>query len=541
MTDERDNTTPPSPPPAAEYAEYTGITRWIILFAVMLGTLLQVVDTSIVNVAIPTMMGNLGVTLDQISWVTTGYIIANVIVLPLTGWLSSHFGRRRYLAWSMIIFTVASFFCGTARDLNTLIFFRILQGAGGAALLSTAQATMMEIFPPQQLGMVQAIYGIGIMVGPTIGPTLGGWITDNYSWPWIFFINLPIGILAAFLTLVFVHDSKYKRVSGASVDAIGIGFLALGLGCMQTVLEKGNREGWFDSSLINWLVVLAVLGLLAFVIWELRIEHPAVNLRVLKNRSLAAGSLFGAIVGFGLFGGTFILPVFLQQMQHYTAQQSGMLMVPGALATAVSMPIVGMLISKFPSRNLVAIGAIGFIISMFMLQTLTADTGVTQIFWPLVLRGASMGFLFVPLTLATLAGLQGRDIAEGTGLFALFRQLGGSAGIAILTTFLDHRADFHRARLVEYINVYSTTALQRLMGAQRMLIAKGVAPPIARQQALALFDRMVQSQAMILAFEDVFLVVAFIFIIALPLLLLFRKSLPSSYKKKEQQAAVMAD
>ena len=538
--DDHDATTGGSPP-QEEYASYTGFTRWIILFAVMLGTLLQVVDSSIVNVAVPTMMGNLGVTLDQISWVTTGYIIANVIVLPLTGWLSSYFGRRRYLAASMMIFTAASFFCGTAHDLNTLIFFRIVQGAGGAALLSTAQATMMEIFPPWQLGMVQAIYGIGIMVGPTIGPTLGGWITDNYSWPWIFFINLPIGIVATILTLMFVHDSKYKRAAGASVDVIGIGFLAVGLGCMQMVLEKGNREGWFDSSLINGLTVLSVVGLIAFVLWELHVKHPAVNLRVLKNRPLAAGSLFGFIVGFGLFGGTFILPVFLQSMQHYTAQQSGFAMLPGALATAVSMPIVGRLSGKVSARLLVAIGAIGFIISMFMLQALTSNSSVDSIFWALVLRGASMGFLFVPLTLATLAGLQGRDIAEGTGLFSLFRQLGGSAGIAILSTFLDHRADFHRARLVEYVNVYSTTALQRLLGMQHMLMAKGAAPPIARQQALTLLDHLVQGQAMILAFSDVFLVVAFIFIVALPLLFLFHKSLPSSYRRGEKPDAVIAD
>jgi len=518
-----DTTKTLAPQPQEEYATYTGATRWIILVAVMLGTLMQVVDSSIVNVSIPSMMGNLGVTLDQISWVSTGYIIANVIVLPLTGWLASCFGRKRYLAGSMAIFTIASLFCGTAHSLNSLIFFRILQGAGGAALLSTAQATMMEIFPPAQLGMIQAIYGVGVMVGPTIGPTLGGWITDNYSWPWIFYINLPIGIVATILTLLFVHDSKYTRRKGATVDVIGIGFLAIGLGCMQMVLEKGNREGWLESPLICWLILLTVVGTVMFIIWELRVEHPAVNLRVLKNRNLAAGSLFGAIVGFGLYGGVFILPVFLQNLRQYTAQQSGFAMLPGAIATAVVMPIIGRMVMKISPRVLVACGAVGFIISMIMLRTLTMDTGTDDIFWPLVLRGASMGFLFVPLTLATLAGLRGRDIAEGTGLFTLFRQLGGSAGIAFLSTFLDHREAYHRSLLVEHISQYKSVAFQRINMYQYYFMSKGYAQATAHKQSLSLIDLTIQGQSAILAFEDAFILIGLCFVVAMPLLLLFKK------------------
>lgn len=524
--------------PKHEYESYSAATRWIILSAVMLGTLMQVVDSSIVNVAIPKMMGNLGATLDQIGWVSTGYIIANVIVLPLTGWLAARFGRTRYLAFSIVLFTVASFFCGTARSLDALIFFRIVQGIGGAALLSTAQATMMEIFPPWQLGMVQAIFGIGVMVGPTIGPTLGGWITDNYSWPWIFFINIPLGILATIITLLFMHDSQYHKVRSSQVDVIGIGFLAVGLGCMQTVLEKGNREGWFSSSLICWLSVLAVLGIALFVIWELRVPYPAVNLRVLKNRGLAAGSLFGAVVGFGLYGGVFILPVFLQQLRHFTAQQSGMTLLPGAIATACIMPVIGKIVSRFSSRNLVAVGAIGFIVSCWMLSTLTMDTSGEHIFWPLIVRGISMGFLFVPLSLAALSGLRGREISEGTGLFNLFRQLGGSAGIALMSTFLDHRAAFHRQVLLEHINVYSTAALQRLTVLQQMFIAKGSAPVTAKTQAVSLIDQIVQGQSMILAFEDVFVIVAIIFIAAMPLLLIFKKKTLTATTASQEPAEI---
>jgi MFS transporter, DHA2 family, multidrug resistance protein len=511
-----------------EDAGYTGLVRWIILAAVMLGTLLEVLDTSIVNVAIPEMMGNLGATLDQISWVSTGYIIANVIVLPLTGWLSSFFGRRRYLAGSIILFTAASFLCGTARSLDALVLFRIMQGVGGAALLSTAQAVMLEVFPPAQHGLVTAIFGIGVMVGPTVGPTLGGWITDNYSWPWIFFINLPIGTLAAILTILFMRDSRYQQAPSGRVDLPGIGLLALGIGSLQMVLERGNREDWFQSPLIGWLSALAVVGLLLFLVWELRSSTPAVNLRVLKHRGLAAGTAFAAVLGFGLYGGVFILPIYLQQWRHYTAAQTGWILFPGGIATALTMPVVGKLVTRFSARSLAAVGTLGFITSMLLLHHLTIETGPEHLFWPLVLRGASMGFLWVPLSMAALAGLEGRDLAAGAGLFNLMRQLGGSAGIAFLSTLLDHRTAFHRAVLVERISNYSAAALERLHAMVAAMIASGAPPAIARQQGLALVDRAVQTQATILAFEDVFLIVAIAFLAALPLLLLFKKTRPGA-------------
>jgi DHA2 family multidrug resistance protein len=505
-----------------EFSEYSGTLRWIILVAVMLGTIMQVIDTSIVNVAIPTMMGNLGVTLDEIGWVSTGYIIANVIILPLTGWFSSTFGRRKYLTTSMVIFTASSFFCGTSHTLAQLIFFRVLQGAGGAALLSTAQATLLEIFPPWQQGMVQSIFGIGVMVGPTVGPTLGGWITDNYSWPWIFFINIPIGITASLLTFFFMHDSRHQSAPEGGVDVTGIGFLAVGLGCMQVVLEEGNTDDWFQSNFIIWMTVLSALGLVAFILWELHTKYPAVNLRVLKHRELAAGTIFGALTGFGLYGGIFILPVFLQDILGYTAQQTGLIMFPGAMATAFMMPIIGRLIGRFNPRNLAAIGVVGFIASMGLLHQISINTGPDQMYWALILRGASMGFLWLPITLATLSGLRGKDIAEGAGLYNLSRQLGGSTGIAFLSTFLDNRTSYHRAMLVENVTVYSQATMQRLKLLEGAMIAGGSSFHAAQMQALALIDQSVQVQATILAFEDAFLVVGIAFLFALPLLLLFR-------------------
>ncbi|MGE5530695.1 MAG: DHA2 family efflux MFS transporter permease subunit, partial [Bacteroidota bacterium] len=438
-------------PTRPEWMEYTPSNRITIMIALMMGTLMQMIDTSIVNVAIPTMQGNLGATLDQISWIATGYILANVITLPLTGWLSHLFGRRFYLAGSIALFTLASMFCGMSRSLPMLIFFRMLQGVGGAALMATAQATMMEIFPPAQLGMVQAIFGIGVMVGPALGPTLGGWLVDNFTWPWIFYINIPVGILATFLTLLFMHDSKYERVHGTRVDFLGIFLLAVGLGALQTLLEKGTREGWFQSNLIIWLTLAAVSGIVSFIIWELRCPHPVLNLRVLRHRGFAAGVVFGTTIGFGLYGGMFILPVFLQGIRRYTAMQSGLLMIPGAIATALAMPVAGRLVSRMVPRNLTAIGMVGALISMFMLRTVDAQTGSAQILWPLILRGASLGLIFVPMTIATLAGLPGREMGEASALYNLARQLGGSAGIAYLSTFINHRLDGHYAVLADNV------------------------------------------------------------------------------------------
>lgn len=493
------------------------------MIALMLGVVLEILDVSIVNVAIPDMMGNLGATLDEINWVATGYIVANVIVLPLTGWLAARFGRRRYLAGSIILFTCASVLCGLSTSLTQLILFRILQGAGGAALLSTAQATLFEIFPPNQISMVQAIFGIGVMVGPTVGPTLGGWITDNYTWRWVFFINVPTGVAGAILTLMFLKESRFRVRPTSKIDFIGIGFLALGIGSMQIVLDRGNREDWFQSDFIVWFTVCAVVGLIAFVIWELRVDEPAVNLRILRYRDFAAGCAYGVVLGFGLYGVIFILPVFLQSLLGYSATETGWIVFPGGAATALTLPLTGKLGNIMPPRQMVAIGTIGFIASMWMLHDISLDTGPQHLFWPLVLRGAALGFLFLPLTLASLISLVGKDIGAGTGIFNLFRQLGGSMGIAFLSTFLDHRGNVHRSVLVEQINVYNPIALQRMHELQKAFMAKGASAPVAKQQALALLDRTVQNQATVMAYSDAFLLVAIVFAGALPLLFFFKK------------------
>lgn len=515
----------PAVAPRSEYLEYSRADRITIMVALMLGVLMEMIDTSIVNVAVPTMQGNLGATLDQISWVATGYILANVITLPLTGWLSSIFGRRLYLAGSMAAFTAASLGCGLSHSLGMLVLFRILQGVGGAALISTAQATMMEIFPPHQLGMVQAMFGIGVMVGPAIGPTLGGWITDNFNWPWIFFINLPVGAVACVMTLIFMHDSKIHRAR-RSVDLIGILLLAVGLGSLQTLLEKGTREGWFESTLIIWLTIAAVAGLISFVVWELRIAHPVINLRVLRHRGFAAGTIFGTTLGFGLYGGMFILPVFLQGVRRLTAEQSGLAMLPGALATACMMPIVGQLVTRVVPRNIVIFGVIGAAISMFMFHNLSAESGQSQILAPLIVRGLSMALVFVPLTLATLAGLPARELAEGSSLYNLSRQLGGSAGIAFLSTFINHRLDAHYAVLSDRVNAYNPAAMMRLQQLAHYFQSQGFSPPVSRQQGLLLLQKIVLQQGAVMSYQDAFLVMGAVFLALMPLLLLFEKSSP---------------
>src|SRR2546426_4488355 len=319
--------------------------KYIIAITVSLASVLELLDTSIVNVAIPHMMGNLGATLDEIAWVSTGYIVANVIVLPITGWLSAYFGRRRYFAGSIALFTIASFMCGNAHSLVSLVIWRIIQGLGGGALLSTSQAIVYEEFPREEYGTAMAIFGVGVMVGPTLGPTVGGWITDTYGWPWIFYINIPFGMIALALTMSFINDSRHQERS-ASVDFIGLGLLAVGIGALQTMLERGERLDWFASPSVRLLAITSALSLITFIWHELRTEHPVVDLRILKSRQLAVGVVFGLVLGVCLYATVFVLPVYLQNVRQFTANQTGLVILPGALASAFTMAFMGRLQGK---------------------------------------------------------------------------------------------------------------------------------------------------------------------------------------------------
>ena len=508
-----------APPPAEDAPNPL---RWLIVVAAMIGAVLEVLDTSITNVAIPQMQGNLGATLSQIGWVNTGYIISNVIVLPITGWLSDRFGRRHYFAASITAFTLASLMCGTSHTLGGLVFWRIIQGLGGGGLLATGQVIMLQAFPKSQQGIATAIFGVGVMVGPSLGPVLGGWLTDNYSWPWIFFVNLPFGIAAVVMTLLFVPNVGGGRTSNR-VDFLGVGLLAAGLGAVQTVLERGQEDDWFQSTEIIVLSLVGAVGLAAFVAWELTIPHPIVNLRLLKNRSLAAGSLFSLVIGVGLYATTYLLPVFLQSARGYTAYETGMSLLPSALLSAVSFIVAGPLSQKADARALLAVGAVSFIAGSYGLSHLTAQTGTGDVFWPLMWRGLSLGFLFIPMTVASLGGLKASEIGEGSGFINLSRQLGGSVGIAAFSTLLTRRQDFHRAMLADHINAANPAVQVWLRQTQAALAAHGYAASDASAGAMGRLSGLVQQQAAILSFNDAFQMIAAAFLLALPLVFVFQK------------------
>ena len=486
-----------------------------------MAAMLELIDTSIVNVAIPHMMGNLGATLDEIAWVSTAYIIANVIVIPMSGWLSAYFGRKRYFTGSILLFTVASFFCGASNGLLELIFWRVIQGIGGGALLSTAQATLYESFPPEEAGTSMAIFGVGVMVGPTLGPTLGGWITDNYSWPWIFYINVPLGIIAAILTVTYIRDSAHQERAD-KIDYVGIILLTLCVGSLQWMLERGERYDWWDSRFVTVLGLTALFSGIALIWHELTTNEPVINFRILKSRQLTAGVTFGLLLGFALYGSVFILPVFLQSLLQMTAWQTGLIILPGAIASAITMAVVGKNAMRLDARYTVIVGAFLFFWSMLKMSHLTSASGQYDLFWPLILRGVALGLIFVPLTNATMADLKVQDLAQGTGMFNLMRQLGGSLGIAVMATLLAHFMSIEKAVLVEHVGANDPETLNRLSMLTRGLISRGVNPMTAQQQALAILDRQVTVQSSMLAFSKIYLYSGLVLIVALPLLLLFR-------------------
>jgi len=493
--------------------------RYIIAATVSLASVLELLDTSIVNVAIPHMMGNLGATLDEIAWVSTGYIVANVIILPITGWLSAYFGRRRYFAGSIAIFIVSSFFCGNAHTLVSLVFWRIVQGLGGGALLSTSQAILYEEFPREEFGTAMAIFGVGVMVGPTLGPTLGGYITDAFGWPWIFYINLPIGMLALALSISFIHDSRYQQRT-ERVDYFGLVLLAVGIGTLQTMLERGERLDWFESREVIMYGVISALSLITFVWHELNTEHPVVDLRILKSRQLAVGVVFGGMLGVCLYATVFVLPVYLQNLQGFTAEQTGFVILPGALASAFTMASMGRFQGRFDARYSILVGVGLFALSMWKHAHFTTESGMSDFFWPLIFRGVGLGLIFVPLTNLALADMPMSKIPNGTGLFNLMRQLGGSVGIAISATLVQRFQQIHRADLIANVTQFSEATRMRMNAIVSTLVAQGTPAPIAESKALKILDGLVTRQALMLSFEQLFLLFGTCFVLSLPLLLL---------------------
>jgi len=490
---------------------------------------MEVLDTTIINVALPQMAGNLNATTDEIAWVSTGYILSNVVVLPMTAWLSARFGRKNYLCFSILLFIIASFFCGTSHTLIELVLWRIAQGAGGAALLSTAQATLREVFPKEQQSLVQTLFILGIVVAPTVGPTLGGVITDNYQWSWVFFINIPIGLISLALVWFFLHDTKAQNKTG-SIDYIGIVLLTAGLGSLQYVLEEGERDDWFDSVGIQRLTLLAAVSLVAMVFWELspRNKHPIVDFRVLKNKSFSAGLVLFLALGFGLYGGIFIFPLFTQNVLGFSPTATGLVLLPGGLATAASAMICGRLLSNpkksIDPRLLIVFGVCLFTWSMWSLGHLSLASGEPDTRTALIIRGFGLGFLFTPINNVIFAALKGPEIAQGSSFINLFRQLGGSFGIAVLNTYITNQAKFHRANLVSYLTPGDPNYLARVHGLTANAVAHGLSLPDAARAAMYGLDRTVQAQAAVMSFNDGFLLLGMSFIFTSPAILLLRTS-----------------
>jgi DHA2 family multidrug resistance protein len=508
----------------AERAREGGWLKWAIVLTASFAAILEVVDVSIVNVALPYMQGNLGATLSEIGWVSTSYSIANVIVIPLSAWLGLRFGKKRYFIFSLVAFVLASVLCGMATNLASLILGRVLQGLGGGGLLAKAQALMFETVPREEQAKASTIFSLGVIGGPAIGPALGGYLTDNFNWRWIFFINIPLGILAVWMATTFLPPDEPGARKKGDVDWQGILFLALGLGAFQTVLEQGQQDDWFSSAFIQRMAFLSVAGLALFVWQELRIAHPAVDLRVLRYRSLTAGSIMSLVVGMGLYGTIFVVPVFAQTVLNFTATETGFMLVPGALASAVAMFALAPLMKIFSPRKLIATGCCITIGVMLVLSNLNPDTGYDQLYWPLIWRGFGTVVMFLPLSIATLGSLPKKDMGSAAGFFSLTRQLGGSIGIAAITTLVAKQQFVHRAQLIYDASDLNPAYRDRLSGNTSYFQSLSADTTQIHNQALALLDRSINAQAALLSYRDVFYFVAMVFTLTLPLILLLNKS-----------------
>jgi DHA2 family multidrug resistance protein len=489
---------------------------WLIAAAVMLATFMEVLDTSVANVALPHIGGNLSASTNESTWVLTSYLVSNAIILPAAGWLSSFFGRKRFLLACIVIFTLSSALCGAASSLGMLVFARILQGAGGGALQPIAQAVLLESFPKEKRGQAMAVFGMGIVVAPIIGPTMGGWITDNYSWRWIFYINVPVGILAMLMANAFIEDPPYIRSQKPGrIDYIGFGLMALGLASLQLVLDKGQEEDWFESSWIFWFTLFGLAAIIAFIIRELQTKEPIVNLRIFKNRNFAVGTALMAMMGAVLYGSIALLPLFLQTLLGYPATQSGLAVSPRGFGSIVSMIIVGRLVGRLDSRYLIAFGfaVLGF--ATYMLSSINLDISMSSVVWPNIISGLAMGFIFIPLTTTAMGMLTNQEMGNASGLFNLMRNTGGSIGIAVVTTLLSRGAQVHQAAMVSHLTPYDPAFQQRVQQLS--------GPAASLQQAYGTIYGIVARQAMVMSFLDNFRLLAGLSLLCIPAVFLFKK------------------
>ncbi len=501
------------------------VNPWVVTLSVMLATFMEVLDTTVVNVSIPHIAGNLASTNEEGTWVVTSYLVSNAIVLPISGWLANHMGRKRLLLTCVAGFTVTSLCCGLAASLPQLIIFRVLQGLTGGGLQPLAQAILLETFPKERHGHAMAAFGIGILLAPILGPTLGGWITDNYSWRWIFYLNLPVGVLSLFLMNKFVFDPSYmRRRSGSRVDLWGIGFLALGIGSLQILLDTGQRKDWFSSQYIRTFAVLCAFGLVALILRELMTDHPVVDLRVLRDRSFSAGVFLISMLGFVLYASLVLLPLYLQTLMGYPAYNSGLALSPRGIGALLFTPLAGHLTTKMDPRRLLGLGMVLGAVTMFQLSGLNLYAGFWDIFWAQILQGIALAFLFIPLMSLAMSHISPEKMGNATSIFNLMRNIGGSVGIALMTTFLARRTQVHQNHLVANIRAGDPRTMQWVQGLRANFMAHGIDGVTASRKALGAIYGMVQQHASMLAFVEAFWIMGVVFLVMLAFLPLLQYS-----------------
>ena len=510
----------------------TGAAKWILIATAISCAILELIDTTVVNVSLREISGNIGATTTEIAWVITSYSIANVIVIPLSSMLSNLFGRKVYFTASVIIFTFSSLMCGLSTSLWTLVFWRFIQGLGGGGLLSTAQSIIIGAFPPKQAGTGMAIFGVGVILGPTFGPVLGGYITDNFSWHWIFFINVPIGFAAAFLSWTFVTNLA-GVAKPDKIDWWGIIFLIIGIGSLQYVLEEGGTKDWFESNEILFFFMTAIVGMVAFVIRELSIDFPAVNLRLYRSFNLAMGNIMNLIIGLIITGSVFIFPLFTQVSLGWTATQTGAFMIPGAMATAVGMILVNKIVSGGANPKTVILIGLAMMSSFLILLSFSGpDSNSSNFFWPFILRGIGAAFMMMPILTLAVAGLKGKDLAQATGLSNMLRQLGGAIGVALINIYLDHQNADIRNNMVSNISNYNSSTTDQIAGFTQTFSAAGYSTDDAAQTANMMVDGMLSKQQMLLSYDHGFMMLGLTVLLCTPVILLIK------YKKGEKLAAV---
>jgi len=496
---------------------------WLIAMGVMLATFMEVLDTSIANIALPHIAGSLSATPEEATWVLTSYLVANAIVLPTTGWLANHFGRKRVFITCIVMFTLASALCGLAWSLPTLIFARVLQGIGGGAMVPIVQSIMLESFPRQKRGAAMAIFAQGVVVAPILGPTLGGWITDSYSWRWIFYINLPVGILAVLAAQWLVEDPPYiQRNKSATIDYVGFGLLAVWLATLQILLDKGQEADWFGAVWVRWFALASVLSFTGFIWWQLRAEHPLVDLKVFKNRNFTIGLILMTTLGAILYGTTAQIPLFLQTLMGYPALQSGYAMSPRGIAAFVTTFFVGRIVGKVRAKWMLCIGFVLLAVSSFMLSNLNLQVAQINVIWPSIVNGIAISFIFVPLTTATMSQLAQQQLGNATGLYNLMRNLGGSIGIAFVTTMLARGAQAHQALMVGHLSPDNPAFRQQLDAANKLL-AHHADPVTASRQAYNAVYSLLDQQAHLWAFVDNFFIFGMMALVTMPLIFLFKR------------------